>query len=69
MCRGFWILRGDDIQHPVDIHDVHMCVLHMCRGFWIFRGDDIPWQMKDECYDLDLYTWEKADIKNPVWAP
>jgi elongation factor 1-gamma len=31
------------------------------RGVWIFRGQDIPPQMKDECYDLDLYTWTKAD--------
>lgn len=47
------ILKNKEGQFPI-------------RGFWIFRGDDIPWQMKDECYDLDLYTWEKADVKDPA---
>lgn len=32
-----------------------------CRGFWIFRGQDIPPIMKEECFDLDLYTWTKID--------
>ncbi|CAL5228071.1 g11139 [Coccomyxa viridis] len=31
------------------------------RGFWIFRGQDIPPIMKEECFDLDLYTWTKIN--------
>lgn len=48
-----------------------MCILQNekgefpIRGVWIFRGQDIPPQMKDECYDLDLYNWEKVDSSDP----
>lgn len=37
-----------------------------CRGMWIFRGQDIPPIMKEECFDLDLYTWQKVDPSDPV---
>ncbi len=40
----------------------------MCRGVWIFRGPDIPQIMLDECYDMELYDWVKADINDPVCA-
>ena len=36
------------------------------RGMWIFRGQDIPPIMKEECFDLDLYTWQKVDPSDPV---
>ena len=39
-----------------------------CRGVWIFRGPDIPRIMLDECYDMELYDWVKADINDPVRA-
>ena len=38
----------------------------MCRGFWIFRGQDIPPIMKEECFDLDLYTWTKINPSDEV---
>lgn len=41
----------------------------MYRGFWIFRGQDIPPIMKDECFDLDLYTWNKINPSDEVSAP
>jgi len=44
------ILKNSEGQFPI-------------RGFWIFRGQDIPQMMKDECYDLELYNWEKLDSK------
>ncbi len=44
------ILKNSEGQFPI-------------RGFWIFRGQDIPQMMKDECYDLELYNWEKLDGK------
>lgn len=34
------------------------------RGVWLFRGLEIPKQVLDECYDVELYTWTKADPKN-----
>ena len=37
-----------------------------CRGVWIFRGPGIPQIMLDECYDMELYDWVKADINDPV---
>lgn len=45
------ILKNSEGQFPI-------------RGFWIFRGQDIPQMMKDECYDLELYDWQKLDSKN-----
>ena len=45
------ILKNSEGQFPI-------------RGFWIFRGQDIPQMMKDECYDLELYEWQKLDSKN-----
>ena len=36
------------------------------RGLFLFRGQDIPPIMKEECYDVDLYNWQKVDINNPV---
>ena len=36
------------------------------RGIWIFRGPGIPQIMLDECYDMELYDWVKADINDPV---
>ena len=36
------------------------------RGMWIFRGQNIPPIMKEECFDLDLYTWQKVDPSDPV---
>lgn len=52
------ILKNSEGQFPI-------------RGFWIFRGQDIPQMMKDECYDLELYDWQKLDSKNldPVSLP
>lgn len=44
------ILKNSEGQFPI-------------RGFWIFRGQDIPQMMKDECYDLELYNWQKLDGK------
>jgi hypothetical protein len=38
------------------------------RGMWIFRGQDIPPIMKEECFDLDLYTWQKVDTSDAVRA-
>lgn len=43
-----------------------MLLCHARRGMWIFRGQDIPPIMKEECFDLDLYTWQKVDPKDPV---
>ncbi|CAL5228080.1 g11148 [Coccomyxa viridis] len=42
------ILKNSEGQFPI-------------RGFWIFRGQDIPPIMKEECFDLDLYTWTKIN--------
>ena len=41
----------------------------LCRGFWIFRGQDIPPIMKEECFDLDLYTWTKINPSDEVITP
>lgn len=35
------------------------------KAVWLFRGPEIPKQVLDECYDVELYTWTKADINNP----
>ena len=40
-----------------------------CRGVWIFRGLEIPAIMLDECYDMELYDFVKADINDPVSPP
>ena len=45
------ILKNSEGQFPI-------------KGFWIFRGQDIPQMMKDECYDLELYNWEKLNGGN-----
>lgn len=45
------ILKNSEGQFPI-------------KGFWIFRGQDIPQMMKDECYDLELYEWQKLDGKS-----
>ena len=42
------------------------CSTSSCRGFWIFRGQDIPPIMKEECFDLDLYTWTKVEPTDEV---
>jgi elongation factor 1-gamma len=31
-------------------------------GFWIIRSNEIPQVMRDECDDVDLYTWTKIDF-------
>ena len=36
------------------------------RGVWIFRGPEIPAIMLDECYDMELYDFVKADLSDPV---
>ena len=36
------------------------------RGAWIFRGQEIPKIMLDECYDMELYNWRKADLSDEV---
>ena len=37
-----------------------------CRGLFIFRGQNIPPMMLEECYDVDLYNWQKVDVTNEV---
>lgn len=32
------------------------------KGLWLFRGTEIPRFVLDECYDMELYEWKKADI-------
>ncbi|KAG2704263.1 hypothetical protein I3843_06G166600 [Carya illinoinensis] len=32
------------------------------KGLWLFRGQEIPQFVLDECYDMELYDWRKADI-------
>ncbi|GAB4839510.1 hypothetical protein Ancab_029036 [Ancistrocladus abbreviatus] len=32
------------------------------KGLWLFRGQEIPQFVIDECYDMELYEWTKADI-------
>lgn len=46
-----------------------MCILKKgdvfpIEGVWMFRGSEIPPQLVDECYDLDLYSWTKVDLKD-----
>ena len=36
------------------------------KGFWIFRGQEINWQMKEECPDLEVYSFTKADPNDPA---
>ncbi|EFJ14564.1 hypothetical protein SELMODRAFT_156635 [Selaginella moellendorffii] len=36
------------------------------KGVWLFRGPEIPQQVRDECYDLELYEWTKADPTDHV---
>lgn len=50
------ILKNDKGQFPI-------------RGVWIFRGLEIPAIMLDECYDMELYDFVKADINDPVSPP
>ena len=38
----------------------------LCRGAWFFRGQEIPKIMLDECYDMELYNWRKANISDAV---
>ncbi|KAK9836681.1 hypothetical protein WJX74_005908 [Apatococcus lobatus] len=45
------ILKDDKGQFPI-------------RGAWIFRGQEIPKIMLDECYDMELYDWRKADLSD-----
>ncbi|XP_024024550.1 elongation factor 1-gamma [Morus notabilis] len=32
------------------------------KGLWLFRGQQIPQFVIDECYDMELYEWQKVDI-------
>ncbi|KAL6964462.1 hypothetical protein U1Q18_035515 [Sarracenia purpurea var. burkii] len=32
------------------------------KGLWLFRGLEIPQFILDECYDMELYDWRKANI-------
>ncbi|KAG5229353.1 hypothetical protein OIU76_018768 [Salix suchowensis] len=34
------------------------------QGLWLFRGQEIPQFIMDECYDMELYEWTKADISD-----
>ncbi|KAK1302069.1 hypothetical protein QJS10_CPB12g01179 [Acorus calamus] len=34
------------------------------RGLWLFRGTEIPQFVLEECYDMELYEWKKADISD-----
>ncbi|XP_031379853.1 elongation factor 1-gamma-like [Punica granatum] len=34
------------------------------QGLWLFRGTEIPKFVLDECYDMELYEWRKADIND-----
>lgn len=34
------------------------------KGLWLFRGPEIPKFVMDECYDMELYDWKKADISD-----
>lgn len=48
-----------------------MCILKdkdtfPIRGLFIFRGQNIPPIMLEECYDVDLYNWQKVDINDPA---
>jgi elongation factor 1-gamma len=36
------------------------------KGFWIFRGQEINWQMVEECPDLEVYSFVKADPNDPA---
>ena len=36
------------------------------KGFWMFRGQDIHWQMVEECPDLEVYSFVKADPNDPA---
>jgi len=47
-----------------------MCILQKddlfpITGVWVFRGQDIPPVVKEECGDIELYTWTKCDYKDP----
>ncbi|KAJ7547604.1 hypothetical protein O6H91_08G094500 [Diphasiastrum complanatum] len=48
-----------------------VCILgesapYKIKGVWLFRGPEIPQQVKDECYDIELYDWHKVDITDEV---
>lgn len=48
-----------------------MCILKKDKifpihGVWMFRGQDLPPPMLEECYDMELYEWRKADLSNPA---
>ncbi|KAF7127372.1 hypothetical protein RHSIM_Rhsim11G0141400 [Rhododendron simsii] len=34
------------------------------KGLWLFHGQQIPQFIIDECYDMELYDWEKVDISD-----
>jgi elongation factor 1-gamma len=36
------------------------------QGFWIFRGQEVNWQMVEECPDLEVYQFTKADTSDPA---
>ena len=48
--------------HRLDSEVATLC----CRGLFIFRGQNIPPMMLEECYDVDLYNWQKVDVTNEV---
>jgi elongation factor 1-gamma len=46
-----------------------MCILgeeppFKIKGVWLFRGQDVPQMVLEECYDAELYDWNKVDINN-----
>ncbi|KAJ7521310.1 hypothetical protein O6H91_19G047500 [Diphasiastrum complanatum] len=48
-----------------------ICILgkaapYKIKGVWLFRGPEIPQQVKDECYDIELYDWIKVNISDEV---
>ncbi|KAJ7555369.1 hypothetical protein O6H91_05G034200 [Diphasiastrum complanatum] len=48
-----------------------ICILgetspYKIKGVWLFRGPEIPQQVKDECYDVELYDWLKVDIADEI---
>ena len=36
------------------------------QGFWIFRGQEVNWQMIEECPDIEVYKFTKADPNDPA---
>ncbi|XP_059452361.1 elongation factor 1-gamma-like [Corylus avellana] len=34
------------------------------KGLWLFRGQEVPQFVINECYDMELYEWNKVDIND-----